>query len=242
MTKTRLILTFILFVSLVCIFVIKYIWGQTPEKWDFGEETGEVLFGLCISYIAAFIFYVIDIWIPQNQEKKKRYNRLAVPLSRLLNHMKSQLIGLTNSKTKEELNFNDFEKEVFIENVESYDLINDIASLYFTDLDRNATYGEYLDHHISRVNEYIEEIYKLPINLEIEFIEILDDIKKSTYHEIMESMKRLGGFDGSAMVKGQKIGMQGDAISEPLYLYYENYLRLKKYMNINRITLTIEDL
>ncbi|MEK5272566.1 hypothetical protein NSR00_17795 [Aeribacillus sp. FSL K6-8394] len=232
----RKLLVFFVFLSIVCILVIKYFWANTPEWWEYGEETGDVLFDLSVGYISAFIFYLIDIWIPEIKEKNKINERLAVPLSRLLNHIKTPIMSIHNKYAQEKKDFYNLSKDEFIETIKKVDLINDYSESYFIDIKRYATYGEYLDYEISRVNEYIEEIYKVPLKLDLTLIEILDDIKKSEYHQIMESTKRIGGF------YNHNITMQGTVIAESFYKYYLLFIKLKEYMLKNKIPITIKDL
>ena len=135
-----------------------------------------------------------------------------------------------------EVDFNNVVKENFIGIVQKVDLINHDSLLFYFDVERNATYGESLDYEISKVNGYINEIYEMPIKLDIKLVEILDDIKKSKYHETMIQMKKIGGFTD------KNITMKGESIAEILYEYHRIFFTLKEYMISNKIPITIEDI
>ncbi|WP_339212895.1 hypothetical protein [Solibacillus sp. FSL W8-0372] len=66
--KKILIIVFLF--SLSCIFIINFIWSNTPEFWEYGNETGVVISGLSMSFVAAYIFYLLDVVLPKLQRKK----------------------------------------------------------------------------------------------------------------------------------------------------------------------------
>lgn len=232
----RISLLLLLLLSMISIVLIKFIWVNEPGFWKFGYETGEIVFGLSIGYIAAFIFYVIDVWIPKNEEVRKVNNRLSVPLSRLLNNMRIPLLMIYKTYYKDNISFDSIKKEINKVAVSKIDLINHGSPMIIWPQNRPANYGEYLIDHINDVNKYAEKINKLPVPLDIDLIEILDDIEASSYHEIMISAYKISSF------KKNSIQMKGTAIEKEVYEYYSLYYKLKKYIKENKIKLAIVNL
>ena len=67
----HILLLLFLSISIVSILIINFFLGDIKEFWNYGEEIGSVISDLSVGYIAAFIFYVIDIWIPERNTRKK---------------------------------------------------------------------------------------------------------------------------------------------------------------------------
>ncbi|MEC1760383.1 hypothetical protein [Schinkia azotoformans] len=231
----RLILVLLFLISLTSIILIKFVFGDIPEKIKLGEEIGEVIFNLSIGYISSFIFYILDIWIPEIKTKKKLNDRISIPMSRLMNRMFEPIkdIAETYDGGKSLADLSDKELGEIVQRV---DLINDKGPVYLVNLNTNATYGEYLYLQIEEANQFVEQIYKIPFNFNIEIIDILDRIQNSKYHEIMRSIKKYSGF------RGNNVQLKGEVIAETIIEYYRLFKELKDYMNKHKIKITIKEL
>ncbi|WP_301171048.1 hypothetical protein [Brevibacillus nitrificans] len=233
----KIALSILSIIALFSIFVVKYLWAHEPQFWKYGVATGDVVFNLSVGYISAFIFYVIDVWIPRKKEQERINNRIAVPLSRILHNIHEPIINIHNKASSESYQFDKITKEKLKEWLGSINLITDEGPLYLMDIQKNATFGQYLFNHVKLVNEYIDKINKLPVGLDIGLVELLDKIQASAYHEGMNSVQKYIGF-----VSSSNAHIQGEIFSESLYEYYGLYFELKNYMKKNKIQITIKDL
>lgn len=222
--KVKVVLVLLGITSILIIAFTQFIWNSVPEFWLYGAEIGNVLFNLSIGYLSAFIFYIIDIWIPGLQKRKRVNFRVKMPLNRIVSFMEAPLVNIVKRYGEDSKNINTLSSEEFKEITERIDLINDQGDLFFIDANRNANFGEYLYYHVENVEEYINSILKMPFEYEIELLELLDQIERSKYHEMLNSIKNLSGFRGPVQAKGE-------AISNTVYEYYYLCSQLKKYMN-----------
>lgn len=228
------VLSYILVVVLaVMVFIIIISTFTNEPFWGIVQT---VILSICTSYIAAFIFYLIDVWMPSIIKKRKINDRLAVPLSRLLNSMKMPMSMVYKTYGDENPKFECISKELNKSLVSKMDLINDDAPMMIWPEKRPGNFGEYLIDHIKSANKYINKITYLPVDLEIDLIIILDNIESSGYHETMISVNNFNHFNKNS------IRMEGNSIADSLYEYYLLFFELKNYMIKNNIKITLDNL
>ncbi|MBT2661932.1 hypothetical protein [Bacillus sp. ISL-45] len=222
-------------ISIFTILIIKYLWANEPEFWMYGEETGDVLFDLSVGYISAYIFYIIDIWIPGRKEQERINQRVAIPLSRLLNQIKSPIVEVNKLYSNDSFQFENISENEFKKTLRKLDLVNDKGFIMAFPSNNYLNVGQSLYENVSKVDSYIKQINEMPVKLEFGLVEILDKIKHSDYHEVMNSISNLTNFSGYMSVNGE-------AIEGSMYKYYLLFFELKEYMKTNKIPITISDL
>lgn len=219
----KLILVTIGILSIIVIILIQIIWNDTQEFFSNGHEIGNVLFNLSVGYLSALIFYIIDIWIPNRQKMKKINIRMQKPLKRILIFMEGPFIDIFIKYGEYGSDLSCLSPEQFKKVITRVDLVNDYSDALLIAENRHATYGEYLSYHSEKVEEYINGIFKMPFEYDLELLEILDQIEKSTYHEQLKVIRKFSGFRGPSQVQGQ-------VIANIAYEYHILCTQLKKYM------------
>lgn len=231
--KNKWIVLLLAISASISIFIIKFVWNDTPEFWKHGEEFGDVLFNLSIGYIGAFIFYILDIWIPEVKEQKKIRQRIAFPLSRLLYSMKYPIEEIKKEYGNESLSFENIPMDEFIAMVEKIDLRNHEGFIQHPTTSINYNYGHSLVFQIEKADKYIEQIQiTFSLKLDFDLIVMLDEIKHSNYHESTMRKYKNNAFTDPDVV------IIGDVISPSLYEYYLMFFKLKEYMKNNEIPIT----
>jgi len=222
----------ILIISLISIFLIKFVWASIPERWIYGQETGELIFSLATSFVAAFIFYLIDIWMPYKKNKKAVNGRISRPISMILLNVKTPIQSVIEHVGGSKINSQQFES-ITSEELESclkvLDIKNEISPLYFFDMKRNASFLEYFVYLKNKTNKYIKQINDLS-NLDLELIIILDEIRNSNFHERLEVIETFGN--------SISYQFKGDSVINIMQEYYELYFKLFDYANSNKIEIT----
>ena len=228
--------------SILGIIIIKFIWNDTNEFVSYGSEIGEVLFNLSIGYLAAFIFYIIDIWVPEYKERKIAKQRIAIPLSRLLVRMKNPIDETIKKYGNSKMDFENIGKEDFIKMVNKINLSQDQGFI----LDFNGGYfsfGQCLMRKITEAEDYINQAISLPFKLDIELIVLLDEIHDSSYHNVMQMVNKINGMGVSTLTlpDGEKIVKitTGELINDIYFEYYQLFFKLKDYMKNNEIPITV---
>lgn len=222
--------------SLISIFLVKFLWANTPEWWGYGAETGDVVFSLAASFIAAFIFYVIDIWMPKKNNRKMINSRISGPVNLLLQNMKNPIVAVINHVSEDKYDLRNFDMISFeeMDNIfKKLDVMSDPSPLKYFGMDRNEKFFEYFLYSFDQCDKYIKQINELP-NLELELVIILHEIRNSKFREFLESIKNLRDSN-------RNIDVNGGAIVKQVYEYYKLYKRLKDYVKSNKIELNIKE-
>lgn len=221
----------ILVVCVTFVVTIKFVFVNVPEIFPLGSEIGDVVYDLSVGYIAAFIFYLIDIWIPRKNEMKLIKNRISTPLSRLLHNMKEPIEEVLKTSEPRE-DFYKLTKETLMKATSRINMTDTTPAMKTFKL-KDVTYFNYFLYQIDVVNEYINEIKTDSIKNDIELLMILDKIKESSFHIYTDVLNKMD-------VELNAIDMNN--YGETLYEYYGYFHMLKNYMIKNNISLTIEGL
>lgn len=218
---------------------IKFIWGDTPETWDYGQELGEVLFNLSIGYIAAYIFYLLDFYIPRQVEIKTINKRIESSVLEIQERMEHQFQGIFEKYISTEKGFSDISKTELELNVKRLDLTGDMGyHEYFNERERNknrafiiGSMAESLHKDVIGLEVCIKEIFLLPFNMDYELVSLLHGIKKSEYHEEIKNYTLSPSSSGTVVEKAT-----GNTLSHCIYDYYLMMIALRKYMKKNKMS------
>lgn len=222
----------LLITSITCIFITRYLWANTPEFWAYGEVTGELLTDLSIGFIAAFIFYMVDIWYP-NLKKRKRINGLiTLPLSRLLYNMKRPIEFTVNKYSSETKNISSISPTLLKKSIRKINVMKEKGPVTIN-LKRDAIFLEYLFLQVENVNQYCKQLYEFPLEMDVNLISLIDRIRNSAFHQDVE-------FLNTYMKPHAYVNEDYFSASFPEYL--ELYKELHKFMKDNKIEFTITNL
>ncbi|MGE8004396.1 hypothetical protein [Lysinibacillus sp. NPDC093216] len=210
---------------------------DVPEFWEYGEETGVLLFTLSTSFVAAFLFYLLDIWLPNKEKQDILKLRLSKPLNKILLNMIAPLIGLLILSPKSNITISkivSLSKEDLEELLSEIDLFNDRNSKYFFDDWRDDKVIEYLLSFLANCNRLVDQVNILP-NVDFDLLMILDKIKYSDYNEALEEQRY---FYSLSVDEGG--GVSGIVLTEGILEYVQLFEELKKYMIDNDIEITFD--
>lgn len=225
--KTVLVLLTI--ISFFVIYLIKILWGNIPEKFQYGSEIGDIVFNLCIGYITSFLFYVLVVWIPEYQTNKRIKKIIQEPLNSVLGLCRNTTDYVVSGVSfREKLDKNDFVSRCIDVKFDD-DISNDVTGLY-TDF---KIYYDWFYHHMVEVNYNIDRIISLPVLLDSELLSILENFKHSRWHLLLNFDNRVNVDESRRFKRKLK---HPDAI-DYLYKYYENYFLLVEYMIKNNINI-----
>lgn len=222
-----------MFVSIGIIIVNKYIWVETEEFFRFGVETGEVLFTLATSFLAAYIFYLIDIWYPSKGKQDILKERLSNPLNKVLLNMIAPIIGILNMYSASEVKLDKIitlSKDELDKLLTTIDLYNDENPKYLFDPWRKENVLEYLFSFLTKSNKIIDQINKLP-NVDFDLLILLDKIQYCDYKSVLEEQLYLYPI-------AKQGGTSGAVLSSGLQEYISLFKELNEYMKSNKIDIT----
>ncbi|HBE9443338.1 TPA: hypothetical protein STZ03_003682 [Clostridioides difficile] len=219
------------------IFVSYEVTKDLPEIIPYGEFIFNLFSQLSLAFMGCFVFYIMQVYIPERKRKKVTNNILANKIEYILIRMIEPAQCITNSILKKNLDINNMDKTKF-------------ASLYKKDyLDKGTktifrggkeyTHKDYIKENICEINNCIFEIYMtIGYNLDIDILDILSKIRDSKYNKIFirESALEPGVYDFKKInetpvtvtMKEESFDKEKNR-NEIIKEYYELYLSLRKY-------------
>jgi len=216
----NIILIVFLILSVIAIYLIKFLLAEIPEKCDFGYEIGEVLYNLSLAYISSCIFYLLVVLIPQNRNKKNIYKHassisegIVINGSRIFEGLKYDS-GVFNLDTE-------LSEKDFLQLCRSISP-NDIQTFFLTsEKQYPITYLEHINKLRLSVRNDIQTLFTYIAHLETEHIKIINDI---LYCQLMTNLNPY--FTDK---KYSKHNTSFEPIEYALYQFYKEIRILKDY-------------
>lgn len=75
-------------VALIVIVVFKFILKDVPNFFYFDTEVKDTLVNISLSYIAAYIFYLLQVWVPEKRKEQEIHKAQSIHLNNTLKEMK----------------------------------------------------------------------------------------------------------------------------------------------------------
>lgn len=216
----NIILWTLLLLSFVAIILVKFGLADTPEKWRYGHETGEVVYDLSLAYIASLIFYIVVVIIPKSRNDKY----INVHTSRIVDGIIYTGNGLLHGLSSK---IDDLEQEMTED--EFMTLCMKIGPDSIQDLFLTATekYPITYVQHISQVREIVktdsQKLFIYISHLDPELIRLTNDI---VYCQLMSHLDNY-------FLDKQYRQPTFEHISFALYDFYKRIGQLKKYRHKN---------
>lgn len=170
---------------------ISYIMSKNCEEWFAGAENWfNFIYNLGLSYLCAFIFYIMQAYIPKRKEKVLLDELIALKIYRVKKCMIFPILIVYNKVI--------FDWENYVPDLsEIDDVVEDSKFQQKLDLlsssnednlfgGNKKTYLQVMIDYYEHVEDLIKEIYSLMPYLNIELVKILDEIKDSSYHSYLK--------------------------------------------------------
>ncbi|EGT3903103.1 hypothetical protein ERM42_12190 [Clostridioides difficile] len=164
------------------IFVSYEVTKDLPEIIPYGDFIFNLLSQLSLSFMGCFVFYIMQIYIPENKNKKILKENLKSNLNYVLRTMLNPIWDVLRpylDKIDDMLNLSEEEfKSIEIR-------INLSEKIYLKPLSskKEISNHEYIIIYIKEVENKINKInMRFGVYLDVELTKLLDDIENSSYH------------------------------------------------------------
>ncbi|SHN74271.1 hypothetical protein SAMN04487896_3439 [Paenibacillus sp. ov031] len=226
LSPDRVLFWVLTFVSFLSIFLVKFVWVNTPPpKWfPWGHEFGELVNNLCIGYIVSVIFYYIVVYIPDKRNKRAANSGIiGMYVPRVLFHSK-KILGLLYFKMETEktlimLTKDDFRKIERLDPSEPVEFfLGDSGKLVSVKVEADNQ-GDFLIYHRDAIKESINEMFVSPLikYVDSDLVHIIGKIKYC----------RFLNYSISNIAKGNDYLHH----REGMYEFYELYMEFTKALN-----------
>lgn len=178
---------------------------KIPAPYPFFIKIGDLSITLAVSFLASFIFYFVQVHMPEMRSKKNLNPVISELFKRIIYIEKGLLTEFVGVKPFENLS-----EDSIINGTNNRDVNVQDAPLHLIGLDRNANWIEYGASRVADIDKNWEMIMRYSDYMDSELLLILSKIQNNTTLGFFRTMKtiypalgrgmHLNGF-GDGMVK-----------------------------------------
>ena len=190
-------LLYLLLVDVFFLLVMELVLRKIPAPFPVFVKIGDLMVTLAISFMASFIFYFVQVHMPDVRHKANVYPCVAKLFHRILINEKALLKNYVGAQSYEELT-----EDMIKQGARSRDVNVQDAPLYLAGAKRNANWIEYGCHQVDDIDKYWEMMMKYSSYLDSECISILADIKEDNLLHLFRAMHNLSRFTSVGQING----------------------------------------
>lgn len=195
----------LLIIDCVFLLVMELFLKKIPAPYPFFIKIGDLSITLAVSFLASFIFYFVQVHMPEMRSKKNLNPVISELFKRIIYIEKGLLTEFVGVKPFENLS-----EDSIINGTNNRDVNVQDAPLHLIGLDRNANWIEYGASRVADIDKNWEMIMRYSDYMDSELLLILSKIQNNTTLGFFRTMKtiypalgrgmHLNGF-GDGMVK-----------------------------------------
>lgn len=195
----------LLIIDCVFLLVMELFLKKIPAPYPFFVKIGDLSITLAVSFLASFIFYFVQVHMPEMRSKKNLNPVISELFKRIIYIEKGLLTEFVGVKPFENLS-----EDSIINGTNNRDVNVQDAPLHLIGLDRNANWIEYGASRVADIDKNWEMIMRYSDYMDSELLLILSKIQNNTTLGFFRTMKtiypalgrgmHLNGF-GDGMVK-----------------------------------------
>ena len=208
-----------LLANFIFLLIIESILIMKPTMWHVTKTICEITATLSISFFASFIFYFVQVHMPDIRHKANVYPSVAKLFHRILITEKALLLNYVGTQS-----YGDLTENVIKMGVIRKDVNLQNAPLFLAGDDRNANWLEYGFHQVNDIDKYWDMMMNYSFYLDSECISIMADIQEDSLLNFFRTIRRL--------YRCQQIG-ELHGIDELFLKFWQSIQSQEKYYNEN---------
>lgn len=181
MTKIALdsILYFVLFIATIWVLLIEFFFFDSIEWFAGGARLSQISVSICLSFIAAYIFYFLTIQVPKKRDLAQLREISAPLLNDILFHILMIMQGATNKKLSQ--------KKLKLEALTVKEFSNAMNDIYFDTLLRDScngmTVGKSVVSHIEQLKSTSRELLSYVLHMEPSYIALISKVIRGDFYD-----------------------------------------------------------
>lgn len=198
-------IVFLLIADCIFLLVMELWLRKIPAPLPVFVKIGDVFVTLGISFLASFIFYFVQVHLPETRQRKDLYPVISELFNRIIFTEKSFLTKFVNIKSFEALTEENVRK-----GTDARDVNIQNAPLHLAGLNRNANWMEYGFNTVAEIDKTWEMLMRYSAYMDSDLLSLLSKVQQAggalgffrTMKGIYPTMKQdlnLNGF-GDVMV------------------------------------------
>ncbi|MFB2517515.1 hypothetical protein [Lysinibacillus sp. OTC-L20] len=207
-------------VALIIIVVFKIVLKDLPDFFYFDSEIRDILVNISLSYVAAYIFYLIQVYLPETKKRMMYLSSIKKPMIDIQRHIRD-IFRVFDINLDEIKNDNDFEN--IIQRFSEIDMMADSRAIKL--VNGHIQYWnkiqsiEFTRQDIIECAEHCQKIY----SLDIEINDLLYDIKVCHLMKTNNELYKI--FSG-----GTSMSIKGDSYKHTIREFYDLYRKLECFV------------
>lgn len=176
----------VILLILDCLFLLlmELVLRRIPAPFPIFVKVGNVCVTLGISFLASFIFFFVQVHLPETRQRIDIYPSIAALFSRIIHRERSLVLNFAGVKSDE-----DFSDEDLRNGVDARDVNKQDAPMTLVGLDRNANWMEYGFSYVKDIDVDWDMIMRYSSFLDSEFLSLLSHIQSNGTLGFFRTMK-----------------------------------------------------
>lgn len=171
--------------AIATIYLVEFVLDDVPEVFSGGAKLGSILVNVCLSYIAAYIFYLVTYRIPKHIERKHIEEHAAHLISMVLFYVLFIMQDAANMNIpQKDLKLNDFSEEDFKSAMNNVFMDNEIRNFRVGSDGHNVKVGQAVINSMEGLIKTVNELFKYFQYIETQLIA---DVSAATRNNMIES-------------------------------------------------------
>lgn len=184
LSQNRILLVSLGF-AIVTIYFVEFIFDGVPELFSGGAKLGTIVVNVCLSYIAAYIFYLVTYLIPRNIERKHIEEHAAHLINMVLFYILFIMQDAANMKIhQEDLKLKDLSEDDFRSAMKDVFMDNELKHFRADIYGNNVKVGQAVINDMEGLTKTVNELFKYSQYIEMQLIA---DVSAATRSNMIES-------------------------------------------------------
>lgn len=182
-----------LVLSITTILSVEFIFNDIPEIFNGGAKIGKILVNISLSYIAAYLFYIVIIIIPQKNERNQLQDHISHLIKRVLFYILCILQDTVNFNiSQKNLKINDYDADSFRKATKNVFLDDELSRFRSGEDGHNIKVGQAVCRDVTRLKESINELLKYSRYLDSDLISYISKASRNHMNESWINRNKLG--------------------------------------------------
>lgn len=196
----------LLIASVLTILSVEFVFYEIPELFKGGEKLGGLFVNISLSYVAAYVFYILTVVVPKHIEREHIKEHAAYLIGRVLFYILFIMQDSTNMKIPQKhlkfshLSENDFRlatKDVFMD--------NELAHFRTAPDGHNTKVGDAVSGHIKGLQDTVDELFKYSPYIEPQLVSLISSAIRNDMNESWFNLNKMGpSYIGNQILAPQR--------------------------------------
>lgn len=174
----------LLIVDCVFLLLMELVFKKIPAPFQVFVTLSNLAITLGISFIASFIFYFVQVHLPETKQKTNLYPSISALYYRILNTEKSFLTNFVGVKS-----FSELTEDNILAGAKARDVNIKDAPLFLAGPNRNANWMEYGFNEVDDIDKTWEMLMKYSSYLDSECLSLLAEVQSNGVFTFFRKMR-----------------------------------------------------